>query len=368
MRKNELNVRHRALGSDLGGGAYNDMAVPWTYATDAFDEVAATRNRIGLFDVSAVHTAIVSGPDADRVVDHLVSCDCLSMAPGTAQVGSELDDAGTIVDDIIVQRDAADTFRLCHGGGATPANLLASAEGRNVQVRWDDDVNILAVQGPRTRAALQPHCSLDLSSLKWFDHAEAKLFGRDVRIFLGGFTGEFGVEIYCRSADALHIWDTVVEAGQVHGLMPSSWTALNALRIESGLLFYPLDMPEGDTTPWEVGMGWTVSAKGEYRGKQAVLAAKGKERFKHGGIWVKHKAAVEPGARILLDGQDVGIVTSPSYSQHLMQSIALAHLLPAAQAIGTAIQVRNPDGRVFDGNVVRCPFYDPMRVRVSGGN
>lgn len=368
MRKNELDVRHRALGSDLGGGAYNGMAVPWVYATDPFDEVAATRNRVGIFDVSAVLTAHVTGPDAAAVVDHLVSCDCVSMAPGKAQVGSELNDAGHIVDDIIVQRDAEDVFRLCHGGGATPENLLASAEGRNVQIRWDDDLNILAVQGPRTRAVLQPHCSLDLSSLKWFDHVQAKLFGRDVRIFCGGFTGEYGVEIYCRAADARPIWDAVVDAGHAHGLMPGSWTALNALRIESGLLFYPLDMPEGDTTPWEVGMGWTISGKGEYRGKKAVLAAKGKERFQHGGIWVKHNAAVEPGAKILLNGQDAGVVTSPSYSQHLMQSIALAHLRAAAQPLGTAIQVRNPDGSVFAGNVVRCPFYDPMRLRVSVGS
>jgi aminomethyltransferase len=365
MRNNELDVRHRALGSDLGGGAYNDMAVPWLYASDPVDEVAATRNRVGIFDVSAVHTVHVTGPDAAAVVDHLISCDCTSMAPGTAQVGSELNDAGHIVDDIIVQRDAKDAFRLCHGGGATPDNLRASAEGRKVDIRWDDDLNLLAIQGPRAAAVLQPHCSLDLSTLKWFDHAEVKLFGRDVRIFCGGFTGEHGFEIYCRSADALQLWDAIVDAGRAHGLMPGSWTALNALRIDSGLLFYPLDMPEGDTTPWEVGMGWTISNKGEYRGKEAALAAKGNERFSQGGIWVKHKAAVEPGAKILVNGKDAGVVTSPSYSEHLMQSIALAHLQPAARALGTAIQVRNPDGTVFEGNVVRCPFYDPMRLRVS---
>lgn len=365
MRNNELESRHRALGSDLRGGAYNDMLVPWSYASDPFDEVAATRNRAAIFDVSAVLTACVSGPDAARVVDHLLSCDCASMLPGSAQVGSELDEGGHLVDDIIVQRDGADSFRLCHGGGATPDLLHASAEGRKVSIRWDDELNILAVQGPRTAAVLQPHCSLDLTRLKWFGHAPATLFGRSVRLFCGGFTGEYGVEVYCRAADAAALWDAIVDAGAAHGLMPGSWTALNTARIESGLLFYPLDMPEGDVTPWEVGMGWTVSNRGEYRGKDAALAAKGRERFRNGGIWVRHDDAVAPGAQILVGGKEAGIVTSPCYSRYLMQSLALAHLQPAAQALGTAIQVRNPDGALFDGNVVRCPFYDPLRRRVA---
>ena len=365
MRKNALESRHRALGSDLGGGSYNDMAVPWSYARDPFDEVAATRTRAGLFDLSAVLTAHVKGPDAAAVVDHLLSCDCHALAVGSARVGSELNDAGHIVDDIIVLRAADDAFLLCHGGGATPANVRESADGRDVEVSWDDDLNILALQGPRAAKLLQPHCALDLSGLKWFDHAETKLFGREVRILCGGFTGEHGFEVYCRAADAAHLWDAIVDAGSAHGLLPGSWTALNALRTEAGLLFYPLDMPEGDVTPWEVGLGWTITDKGDYRGSAAVLAAKGKERFRLGGVWVKHKAAVEAGTTILVNGEDAGLVTSPVYSRFLMQSIALAHLKPGAQALGTAIQLKTPDGSVHDGNVVRCPFYDPMRLRIA---
>ncbi|MCK8516427.1 aminomethyltransferase family protein [Methylonatrum kenyense] len=365
MRNNVLDSRHRALGSDLGGGSYNDMAVPWSYASDPFDEVAATRTRAGLFDLSAVLTARVGGPEAAVVVDHLLSCDCQALAVGSARVASELNDAGHIVDDVIVLRAADDVFLLCHGGGATPDNLRASAEGRDANVRWEDDLNILAVQGPRAAAVLQPHCAQDLFKLSWFEHVETTLFGCQVRVLCGGFTGEHGIEIYCRADDAGKLWDAVVDAGRDHGLMPGSWTALNTMRTEAGLLFYPLDMPEGDVTPWEVGLGWTIATEGDYRGRAAVLAARGKERFRLGGIWVRHEVAVEAGATILVGDQDAGLVTSPIYSRFLMQSVALAHLKPAAQALGTTIQVKNPDGTVYDGNVVRCPFYDPMRLRIT---
>lgn len=368
MRNNELNARHKALGAALQGGPYNDMEVPWAYSTETLDEMAATRTRVALYDVSAILTAHLSGPDAVRVADHLVSGDCAAMKPGTAMVTSELNDAGHIVDDMVVQRIDAHRFRLCHGGGATPDNLRESARGLNVDIHWDDGLHLLAVQGPRTLALLQPHCSIALAVMKWFEHAEAELFGRKVRVFRGGFTGEDGFEIACDGADVVQLWDAITEAGQPSGLMAGSWGALNALRIESGLLFYPLDMPEGDTTPWEVGMGWTISSKSaDFRGKQAVLAARGKERFRNGGIWVAHDAAVEGGAKILADGKEVGVVTSPIYSPFLMQSIALVHLQPGAQALGTTVQVRQGDGRTFDASVVRTPFYDPRRRRVAVG-
>lgn len=368
MRKNQLDARHKALGAALEGGPYNNMEVPWAYSSDPFDEVAATRTRVGLFDVTAILTAHVSGADALKVVEHLVSGDVAGMAIGTAILTSELNDAGHIADDMVVQRIGEQSFRLCHGSGATPDFLRESAKGLDVDIHWDENLHLLAVQGPRTLALLQPHCSIELAPMKWFDHAEAEIFGRKVRVFRGGFTGEDGFEIACDGADVVHLWDSIIEAGKPLGLMPGSWGALNALRIDSGLLFFPLDMPEGDTTPWEVGMGWTISSKAaDFRGKKAVLESKGKERFRNGGIAVAHDAAVEGGAKILLDGKEVGVVTSPSYSRFLMQSIALVHLQPAAQALGTQVQVRNADGSTFDATVVRCPFYDPRRRRVAVG-
>lgn len=368
MRKNQLDARHKALGAALEGGPYNNMEVPWAYSTDPFDEVAASRTRVALFDVTAILTAHVSGPDAVKVVDHLVSGDIAAMAVGSAMLTSELNDAGHVADDMVVQRVGEQSFRLCHGSGATPDNLRDSAKGLNVDIHWDDDLHLLAVQGPRTLALLQPHCSIQLAPMKWFTHADAEVFGRKVKVFRGGFTGEDGFEIACDAADVVHLWDSIVEAGKPFGLMPGSWGALNALRIESGLLFFPLDMPLSDTTPWEVGMGWTISSKAtDFRGKQGALASKGKERFRNGGISVSADAAVEGGAKILLGGKEVGVVTSPSYSQFLMQSIALVQLQPAAQALGTQVQVRNADGSTVDATVVRVPFYDPRRRRVAVG-
>lgn len=365
MRESALNDRHRALGSKLDGDPWNDMAVPWSYNTDPFDEVSTMRLRAGLWDISALRIVHVRGPDAEAVVDHLVTCDCTRMKPGEAAIGCELNDQGHIVDDIQIARDAADHFRITHGEGATPDNLRASAQGRNVTIEEDGDTHVLSVQGPRSRAILDPQCDQDLSTLKFFQHTWGKLFGKEVLVSRAGFSGEYGFEIYCKAADAVSMWDSLLESGRDHGLMPCSWTALDIGRIEAGLLFFPLDMPQGDTTPWEINFHWAVSEKGDYRGKEALMASRGKERVTQTGIQVEHSDAMEIGDPILHDGEEVGRVNSPVFSRHLMQSIALVHLRPDTAALGTPLEVES-GGKRYRARVVRTPFYDPLRLRSAG--
>jgi len=365
IRESVLNVRHKELGSKLDGDTWNDMLIPWNYDTDPYDEVAVMRMRAGLFDVSGLHVVHVRGADAEAVVDHLVSCDCAALKPGQAAIGSELNEQGHIVDDVMVIRDAADRFRLTHGEGATPKNLADSARGRDVQIEIDEDTHILSLQGPRSMAILDPHCDADLGALKYFQHTPCKLFGRDVIVSRGGYSGERGYEIYCAAGDAVDLWDTILEKGAEHGVIPCSWTALDISRIEASLLFFPFDMPQGDTTPWEINYGWSVSEKGDWRGKEACLAGRGKERFTQAGLVVRHDDAVEIGDRIFLDGKDVGRVNSPVYSQHLMQSLALVHLDHGASAIGTEVEVES-GGKRYAARVVQTPFYDPTRLRTVG--
>lgn len=365
-RHSVLDERHRQLGSKLDGDTWNGMPIPWRYRSDPHDEVVATRTRAALYDVSALNIVNVSGPDAEALLDRLLTIDVTRLAPGSARLGGEVDEDGALVDDIMVIRDAADRFRLSHGSGATPRTLARLAAGRQVTVEPDLDAHVLSLQGPLALQVLAPHTPADLAALPYFHHLATTLFGKPVVLGRGGYSGERGYEIYTSSRDAVMLWDAVLEAGRSAGVMPASWTALDLTRVEAALLFYPFEMPEGDTTPWEVNMDWAVDLDkpGDYIGKAAVLRLRGRERVKQAGVVVQHAAAVEAGARIFVGGDEVGVVTTASYSRYLMQSLAMVHLQPRHSRLGTRVAIRDAQGE-FEGVVVRTPFYDPLRLRTQ---
>jgi len=363
-RNSILNERHRALGSKLDGDTWNDMPIPWSYDSDVHDEVVAVRSRAGLYDVSALNIVNVSGPDAEKALDQLVARDITKLKPGHSLLAAEVDEAGAICDDIMVIRDSATAFRVSHGSGATKTNLAKIAAGLNVQVEPDLDVHILSLQGPKSLAILDPLLDFDLKSLAYFQHKATKLFGKDVYIARGGYSGELGYEVYCSAQDAVLLWDEILKAGKPLGAIPASWNSLELTRIEAALLFFPFEMIEGDTTPWEVNMGWGVDLDkpGDYIGKAAVLASKGKERVRQIGLVCKAATAVEAGAGLFIDGKQVGVVTSAAYSRYLMQSLALAHIAPAFAVNGTVVEVRG-QAASWQGYVAPTPFYDPLRLR-----
>lgn len=364
-RQSILNDRHRQLGSRLDGDTWNGMPIPWSYDRDPHEEVIATRSRAALYDVSALNIVHVEGPDAEAVLDRLVTIDITRLAPGSARLAAEVDERGALVDDIMVIRDSAEHFRLSHGSGATPRTLAALAEGRRVSVRPDTDVHILSLQGPLSLQVLAPHADTDLAGLRYFHHRDTTLFGRPVTIGRGGYSGELGYEIFCASADAVFLWDAVLQAGAAHGVIPASWNTLELTRVEGALLFFPFEMPEGDTTPWEVGMGWAVDLDkpGDHIGKAAVHALRGRERFRQAGMLVWHAAAVEAGAEVLDGERRVGVVTSASYSRLLMQSLAMVHLAPDCVRPGTTLTIRSAVAGNVTAMVTRTPFYDPLRLR-----
>ncbi|HXG29056.1 MAG TPA: aminomethyltransferase family protein [Nevskiales bacterium] len=367
-RQSVLNVRHRELGSTFNGMAWNDMPTPWDYRTDPNDEVIAVRTCAGLYDVSMLQMRRVSGPDALAVVDYLVSRDMTKIKPGVVALCNEVDDNGIVCDDISIFCDGENRYRVVTGSGDTARHLARIAKGKNVVIEENRDTHILSLQGPKALAVLAPHTPFNLASLKYFTHADTTLFGRKVNIGRLGYSGEQGYEIYCAAADAVFLWDAILEHGRKAGVMPCSWASLDLIRVEAALAFYPYEMP-GGATPWECGMGWAVSLdkKGDWQGKAAVLAARGKERSKLAGIVCKHHQAVEPGAKLYKDGKEVGVVTSPSYSRYLMKSLALAQIKPQYTAPGTTLEVRGAQ-IACQALVEPIPFYDPMKIRLRPEN
>jgi glycine cleavage system T protein (aminomethyltransferase) len=362
-RNSALNVRHRELGSKLDGETWNGMPIPWSYHTDPHDEVVAVRTRAGLYDVSALNIVNVTGPAALQVLDQLVAIDVTELEPGTSRLAAEVNEEGALVDDIMVICDAKDSYRVSHGSGATQETLARLAEGKDVTIEQDYDVHILSLQGPLSIDVLNPEVDVDLAKLPYFRHVETELFGRKVIIARGGYSGERGYEVYCSAEDAVHLWDGILEKGHPYGVIPASWDSLDLTRVEAALLFFPYDMPEGDTTPWEVNMHWCVdlNKKGDYIGKAALQKLKGRERIKQVGLLCQSTEAMEAGAKIIKDGKEIGVVTSASFSRYLMQSIAMAHVKPEFSQLGTQVVVAG--NTPVKAHVVKTPFYDPMRLR-----
>ncbi|NIR46239.1 MAG: aminomethyl transferase family protein, partial [Gemmatimonadetes bacterium] len=117
---------------------------------------------------------------------------------------------------------------------------------------------------------------IDLRKLSYFHHEETTLFGKEVLLSRTGYSGERGYEIFCDRGDVVELWQKILDIGRPAGVLPCSFTCLDKIRIEAALLFYPYDMDER-FTPWEVGLDWALSRSSDYRGRDAVFAARGQE-------------------------------------------------------------------------------------------
>ncbi len=359
-RTSALADRHRALGSDLSD--WNGMGTAWSYASSAEDEHDAVREAAGLFDMSPLKKVRLRGADAAAVLDHALTRDVRRIGPGQSAYTTVPTERGTVCDDAIVSNNGGDEWMLVHGSGGSFERLQESAAGRKVDVELDDDLHDISLQGPKALALLGAHTPLDLGALRYFEHAPTTLFGHRCRISRTGYSGERGYEIFASAGVVGDIWDSILEAGAADGVMPCSFTALDKVRIEAGLLFFGYDMTD-EHYPWEVGLGFTVARdKSEFRGRQAMLAQRGKERFRAAGIVAEHDAALAGGERLLAGGEDVGVVNSPGWSHRMKQSLALVHLRPDAVAPGTRLDVVR-DGFRCAATVAAIPFFDPGKAR-----
>ncbi len=355
-RTSALAARHTALGSGLED--WNGMGTAWTYNTDPNDEHDTVRERAGMFDMSPLKKVMVRGPDAAAVLDHLTTRDMARIAPGRSAYLCVLTDQGTIADDAIVSNNGGNEWMIVHGSGDTLALLEASAAGKDVSIEFTDALHDVSVQGPMALEVLDPHTDIDISTLAYFDHVPATLFGRSCRISRTGYSGERGYEIFADESVVGGIWDALESAG----VMPCSFTTLDKVRIEAGLLFYGYDMST-DHTPWEVGLGFTISgSKADFRGKEAVLNTRGQETVKNVCLVVDHSDMMAGGEILSWNGSDVGVINSPAYSHRMGKSLALAHVAPHAATAGTDLAVSG-GAITTTARIVDMPIYDPAKAR-----
>jgi len=367
-RFSALASRHLALGSALED--WNGMGTAWTYAHDVQDDHTMIRTRAGLMDVSGLKKVHLVGPHANGVLDQITTRSVGKITPGRSAYATMLNDDGHFIDDCILYRMGPDSWMVVHGSGAGHEALVSAAQGRNVAMLFDDDLHDLSLQGPVAVDFLAEHVP-GIRDLKYFNHMGARLFGAPVLISRTGYTGERGYEIFCRGADAPMIWDTILDKGKAMGIGPAAFTALDLLRVESYLLFYPYDMSEffpfadgatGDSL-WELGLDFTVSKdKTGFRGAEAHARLKGKERFKIYGVELTSDKAPDTGDKLLVDGKEVGVVTIGMVSKLTGRSLGIARLDTACATPGTPLTLVGAQG-IVAATAQPLPFDDPKKTK-----
>jgi aminomethyltransferase len=346
------------------------MGTAWFYdhtPERAKADYEAVRTKAGLMDVSGLKKVHVSGPDAAYVIDRVTTRNVEKIAPGLSTYAAILSPEGKFIDDCIIYHIAVNSWLVVHGTGTGMEQLNLVAAGKNCSVLFDDDLHDMSLQGPVSVDLLAKEIPA-IRDLAYFGLMQTRLYGRDVMISRTGYTGERGYEIFCRAKDAVHLWDSILHAGKDMGVRPVQFSTLDMLRIESYLLFYPGDNSEtfpfdddlcGDTL-WELGLDFTVSPdKTGFIGAENHYALKGKERFKIYGVQLSDSMArMDMGARVLQDGNDIGVITYGLSSELNSYSVAIARIDPKAAKPGTKLTVVQLDGTYLDATAEDMPFYD----------
>ncbi|MGF7150314.1 aminomethyltransferase [Sphingomonas zeicaulis] len=367
-RTTALAERHRALGSNLED--WIGMPTAWFYDHDPSEDHVAIRTRAGLMDVSGLRKLHLTGPHATAILDHATTRNAEKIMPGRSAYCCFLSEEGTFIDDGILYRKGPNDWFVVHGGGSAHDVLAPAVVGRNAALLFDDDLHDISLQGPLAVDYLAKHVP-GIRDLAYFGHVSTTLFGKPVMISRTGYTGERGYEIFARGRDIVAIWDQIVAEGKEMGIVPAAFCALDALRVESYLLFFPFDNsqvypfpqgPQGDTL-WELGLDFTVSpGKTGFRGAEAHYRAKGKERFKIFGIELESDKPAGNGDPLFDGHRQVGVVTQGMVSTLTGRSLGIARLDVDKAVPGTVLELR---GAELSAKAVAAelPFDDPKKLK-----
>lgn len=367
LRRTPLHDAHLALGAKMAPFAGFDMPLQYV---GILEEHRAVREAAGLFDVSHMGEIEVHGPDAAAFVQRLVTNDVAALYDGRALYTAMCHEHGGTVDDLLVYRRAADRFLLVVNAANVAKDLAHirtchAAFGGDCRVDdLSDEVALLALQGPRAFEVAEAASGLALRDLRYYHFVEPA-----PGAFLGcgwsilshtGYTGEPGLEIYCRPEDAARVWEALLEAGRPLGLQPCGLGARDTLRLEAGYALYGHELRD-DVTPLEAGLGWIVKLDaGPFVGREALAAQKaaGVPRRLVGFV-LDGRGVPRAGYRLTTpEGAPLGEVTSGSLSPVLQRGIGLGLVPndPAHTAPGTSLGVE-VRGRILPATVRKPPFH-----------
>jgi len=365
-----------------------------SYDTGHEREYFAFRHAAGLIDVTPLFKYEVRGPDAGDFLAHVMVKDVRKLDVGQATYLCWCDEQGWLVDDGTVTRLDEDHYRVT---AAEPSWAWLQRYRRGYDVELEDStarIGALSLQGPLSRNILEDCSDANLDELGFFQATRAKLDELDVWISRTGYTGDLGYEIWVDAERAVPLWDAIMSAGNAHGLEAAALDAMDVTRVEAGFIMNGVDyfsahhcMIDGrKSTPYEMGLGWTVQLDREpFIGQEALRAEKErgpKRRFvglvldwdEFEALYAEHDLPPEVCSSAWRDGvpvydktgRQVGKATSGAWSPLLKKNLALADLETGAAAIGTQLDFEvtvEYKRRTVTATVTKKPFYDPPRKR-----
>ena len=361
LRRSPLHERHTALGAKFA--PFGGWEMPLEYAGGGvLKEHTAVRTGVGVFDVSHLGKARITGPGAADLVNACLSNDLGRIGPGQAQYTLCCDAAtGGVVDDIIAYRHGDDHVFLIPNAANTAevVRRLRAAAPAGVEVTDEHEAYaVLAVQGPRSAELLD---ALGLpTGHDYMSFSTASLDGADLTVCRTGYTGELGYELVVPAGHAVAVWDALFAAGAAYELRACGLAARDTLRTEMGYPLHGQDLSL-EITPVQARSGWAVGwDKPAFWGRDALVAEKaaGPARTLRGLVAVD-RAIPRPGMAVYAGDKQVGTVTSGTFSPTLKQGIALALIdtdpkLPDGETLEVDIR-----GRRAQMRLTRPPFVRP---------
>jgi aminomethyltransferase len=389
-----FHSRTAPLNSKLQWREWSGFLAASAYHDTHEIEYNAIREAAALIDVSPLYKYLVTGPDATRLVDRVITRDAGKLAVGRVYYTSWCNEAGRVVDDGTVARLDERAYRWT---AADPSLRWFRMNARGLEVEIEDvseRISALAVQGPLGRDVLEAATETSWGELKYFGRRAAKVGRISVDVSRTGYTGDLGYEVWVESTDAAELWDAFVQAGSAYGVRPAGMLALDVARIEAGLILVEVDfdsarralIPEQSFSPFELGiLGRFVDFEKqvEFVGRRALE----RERKRGGpprrlvGLELEWEPLedlylakgltpmLEPAASrdplpLYVRGRQVGKATSTTWSPILKKVVALASVDADHSRLGTTIEIewtvearrsRTP------ARVVELPFFNPPR-------
>jgi aminomethyltransferase len=388
QRALELNVRRQWRS---WSGVFSSSA----YAPHIDIEYNAIRNAVALIDVSPLFKYHVSGPDADRLVDRVITRDGASAVPGRVIYSPWCDSEGKVIDDGILMRLDDGSWRWTAAEGQLRW-LRLNARRLDVSIEDEtDSLAALALQGPLARDVLEAACQTSLAALGYFDRRQLTIGGATIDASRTGYTGDLGYELWIPAVDALAVWDALVEAGGAYAMRPAGILALDVVRIEAGLIMAGVDYisvhhaltARQAYSPYELGLGRSADLEKDvpFVGRAALRreqATGGPPRRLVGldldwndleRLYAKHGLSPALSAQAWRDevpvydaGGQIGRATSGTWSPLLKRNLAIGTIEAQAAWPGAWYElewsVEGERGRI-GATVVELPFFDPPRKR-----
>ncbi|WP_088104703.1 glycine cleavage system aminomethyltransferase GcvT [Halalkalibacter urbisdiaboli] len=356
----DLYSSYGARTIDFGGW---DLPVQFSSIKE---EHEAVRTKAGLFDVSHMGEVEVKGPQALTYLQMLVTNDVSKLINGQVQYSAMCYETGGTVDDLLIYRKAEDDYLLVINASNIEKDVAWMKKHQLDDVEITDVSNkiaLLALQGPKAELILTKVANDDVKTIPTFSFVEhVDIEGVSVLISRTGYTGEDGFELYCQSAEASKLWETLLSVGEQEGLIPCGLGARDTLRFEAKLPLYGQELTP-DITPLEAGIGFAVKLNKEvdFLGKEALTKQKteGLQR-KLVGLEMIDKGIPRTGYEVFDGEKQIGFVTTGTQSPTLKKNVGLALLEIDYTDIDTEIDVQVRKKRL-KAKVVSTPFYKRRR-------